>query len=49
MEYKRFRLRGAKEQKQAVEKLITEKHLSRDDLALILHTLAFRDPHFDIL
>lgn len=48
-EYRRFILKGTPEQQMAAEKLIEAKNLTRDDLILILHTMAFRDPSFDTL
>lgn len=48
-EYRRFKIIGTTEQKQQLEELLQMKKLSRDDLTLILHTMVFRDPHFDTL
>lgn len=48
-QYRRFVIKGTKAQQKDLEKLIEKKHLSREDLILILHTIAFRDPGFDTL
>lgn len=48
-QYRRFVIKGTDAQEKELEKLIEKKHLSREDLILILHTMAFRDPCFDTL
>lgn len=48
-QYRRFVIKGTKAQQRDLEKLIEKKHLSREDLILILHTIAFRNPCFDTL
>jgi hypothetical protein len=49
MEFRRFVLKGTNDQQENLKKLISEKELSREDLILILHTMAFRDPSYDTL
>lgn len=48
-EFRRFKISGTEEQRVALLKLLDEKQLTRDDLTLILHTMAFRDPCYDTL
>ena len=48
-EYRRFVIIGTAEQQKALETLIEIRGLSREDLILILHTLALRNPSFDTL
>jgi hypothetical protein len=48
-EYRRFVITGSPEQQKALEELVSTKKLSREDITLILHTMAFRDPSFDTL
>jgi hypothetical protein len=48
-EYRRFILKGTRRQQKALMNLIKSKNLSRKELILILHTIAFRHPSSDTL
>lgn len=46
-EFRRFIIKGTPEQQKALEMLIQTKGLTREDVTLILQTVAFRGQDFD--